>query len=538
MKGIPVNSLNHEMRSGLLEGLMRAQKERMEAVVIFGEGKGFSAGADINEFPRRKHMLPPMLGDVVSAIDNSDIPVVAGIHGYCFGGALEVALACQYRLADRSAKLAFPEVNIGLIPGAGGTQRLPRLVGPEMALNMCIFGEAVDSTTALERGLVDQILTHDMSKLVSAKDSKVIDNFGVEEIVDFALARAEEASSNDDTPLDARRLSLLLPADIPGGDAPDDFWLDYHAKHLASGGRREAVGSSAPMAAFRAVQIACKVPTFETGAGMERRQFDELSQGVEARALQYAFFGDRKARQVVKDVQALNASGYSSDGHGSTNTRAEAVWAVCDTMFERYAREVALLVRSGLATADEVDRALYDFLGMPHKPSEVAMAWGEDLSVAAAGVSGSSSSSGGEEGEASSTLAKADIVARCMYPVINEGFRLLHQSLEHPSLQHDGSQSAAILPEEVDVVFRHAHLLASKTGDNSIGAGNVFPRSRGGPMFFAENDIGLRDVMSGLKALHEAEPDRPLSLEPCQMLVDTVQACSTLREEMYFRSNK
>ena len=138
LRNIPANSLCLALRSDLLAGLVRARKERVEAVVIFGEGKGFSAGADINEFPRRRHLQQPMLGDVVRAIDNSEVPVIAGIHGYCFGGALELALACQYRLVDRTAKLAFPEVNIGLIPGAGGTQRLPRLVGSKLALDMCV----------------------------------------------------------------------------------------------------------------------------------------------------------------------------------------------------------------------------------------------------------------------------------------------------------------------------------------------------------------------------------------------------------------
>lgn len=590
IRNIPANSLSLDVRSGLLDGLMRARKEKMEAIVIFGEGRGFSAGADINEFPRRRHLQTPMLGDVVKAIDQSEIPVIAGIHGYCYGGALELALACQFRLADRTAKLAFPEVNIGLIPGAGGTQRLPRLVGSELALDMCVYGEPLDSHASLQHGLVDKLLQHDMSIQISGQNSKVTENFAIEELADYALEQAEEARRNKDF-LDSRRLSqLALKSSAAGqeGAPPDEFWLDYHAKNIANGSVKHKNGSKAPVAAFRCVQIACKVPTFDAGLTMERRQFEELSQGVEARSLQYSFFGDKKAKQILAAIDYAyktdNIGESSSSGNGNGNgknggglsgvseeevQKARKVWTLCQRMLDRYATEVALLIDKGLARPDEVDEALAGFMGMPHKPTELARALG---ALPPLPLPGEESERGGVGSTSSGratppgvldpfakSLNKADIAARCLFPMINEGFDLLQTELDRAmssggggditddNANSGGGGSAMITPDEVDAVFRHAPLLSIHAGTGQEQeqeqeqkvpslTGAVFPRYRGGPLFFAENDVGLRDVLSMLKSWHEAEPDRQPSLQPSGLLVDTVQGCSTLREEIYYKS--
>ena len=119
MRNIPVNSLSVDLRRSLLEGVQRARREKMEALVIFGEGKGFSAGAELAEFALKKHLKPPILREIVDAMEDCPFPVVAGIHGYCLGGALALALGCHYRMADRSAKRLGSEVNVGLIPGSG-----------------------------------------------------------------------------------------------------------------------------------------------------------------------------------------------------------------------------------------------------------------------------------------------------------------------------------------------------------------------------------------------------------------------------------
>ena len=528
MRNIPVNSLSLDMRRSVLDSLLRAHKDDVNALIIFGEGKGFSAGADISEFPRKKHLQTPVLKDVVAALEESDIPVVAGIHGYCLGGALELALACHYRLADRSAKMGFPEVNIGLIPGAGGTQRLPRIVGPKMALDMCIYGKSVSIDEAYDNNLVDGVLRHDMSKIVSAHDSDLSANFAVQELTEFALARAVEGKDA----LRKRKVSEILPEHIPG-DTSDAFWLNYHADHVHGGHgatlQRSLRGSKAPAAAFRAVQVACKIPSFETGVAMERRAFDELALGAEARSLQYAFFGDKKMREARLVVKALN--GLKEEGRdalrgdlkvpgvdGAVVSRVKALWAVAENMVHRYGREVALLVGSGQVTSEQVDEALCGIVGMPHKPSKVVEALGLHVTAASASVGG-----GHKEDTAGESLGAAEVIARCLFPFFNVGLDALLSSLDS-----SGSFTAAVEPDELDAVFRHAHLLP---GSNSP----VFPRFRGGPIFYAENDVGLRDVMSSLKAWHEADESRAPSVAPSQLLVDTVQACSTLREELYFR---
>lgn len=303
MRNIPVNSLNLDLRKSLLECMQKAKKDKMEALVIFGEGKGFSAGAEFTEFSRRKHLEPPLLREIVDELEDFEIPVVAGIHGYCLGGALALALGCHYRMADRSTKIGFPEVNIGLIPGSGATQRLPRLVGPEMALDLCVSGENVPIHKAFESKLVDKILLHDLSKLISAQDSDLAANFAVQELTEFALEKAAEGPDA----LKKRNMRHISHEDIPG-DTSDAFWLDYHAKHIEGGKERFRAerGTKAPAAAFRSIQVACKVPSFDTGMQMEKRAFDELALGIEARSLQYASVGDMRHREVLKVVKALN----------------------------------------------------------------------------------------------------------------------------------------------------------------------------------------------------------------------------------------
>jgi hypothetical protein len=142
----PVNGLGHATRSGIVEGIAKAaENAAIKAVVIVGEGRGFSGGADIREFNTPKAMQEPSLMTVISIVEASDKPVIAAIHGVAMGGGLELALGCHYRVAVAGAQIALPEVNIGILPGAGGTQRLPRILGLEPALNMIVSGKTIMS---------------------------------------------------------------------------------------------------------------------------------------------------------------------------------------------------------------------------------------------------------------------------------------------------------------------------------------------------------------------------------------------------------
>ena len=153
----PVNALSQQVRDGIVKGMQQAIADSaVKAVVLICDGRTFIAGADITEFG--KPPQSPSLHDVCDAIENSTKPVIAAIHGTALGGGLETALCCHYRVAVPSAKCGFPEVNLGLLPGAGGTQRLPRIVGPEQALQMVTSGAHVDAKTCLAAGLLDEIV--------------------------------------------------------------------------------------------------------------------------------------------------------------------------------------------------------------------------------------------------------------------------------------------------------------------------------------------------------------------------------------------
>ena len=161
----PVNALSQAVRQGLLDAITTAQADASDAVVLSCEGRTFIAGADITEFgkPRREPMLP----QVLDALENSSKLVVAAIHGTAFGGGFEVSLACHYRCALASAQVGLPEVKLGLLPGAGGTQRTPRLSGVKFALDMIASGNPVAAVRAREVGLLDALI-EDKDLLVGA----------------------------------------------------------------------------------------------------------------------------------------------------------------------------------------------------------------------------------------------------------------------------------------------------------------------------------------------------------------------------------
>src|SRR5215213_2753802 len=155
----PVNALGHAVRQGLVAAIEEAEADdAVNAIVIACEGQTFFAGADVSEFGTPKAFEQPMLPQVVDRIENCTKPVVAALHGTALGGGLEVALGCHYRVAVASATMGLPEVKLGLLPGAGGTQRLPRIAGVTHALEMCATGTPVSAKEAYDCGLVDRLI--------------------------------------------------------------------------------------------------------------------------------------------------------------------------------------------------------------------------------------------------------------------------------------------------------------------------------------------------------------------------------------------
>ena len=169
----PVNALKYEVRAGILEGVTKASTDAgVAAIVIASAGRTFIAGADITEFG--KPPKAPSLIDVIAAIDEVKKPVIAAMHGTPLGGGLEITLACHFRVAAPDTRLGLPEIKLGLIPGAGGTQRLPRLVGVEKALDMILSGNPIPAQDALSVGLIDEIIEGDLIEGAIAFARKVV----------------------------------------------------------------------------------------------------------------------------------------------------------------------------------------------------------------------------------------------------------------------------------------------------------------------------------------------------------------------------
>ena len=262
----PVNSLGHAVRQGLVEGIREAEAdENVKAVVIVGEGQTFFAGADISEFGTPKAFAEPMLPQVVDIIENCSKPVVAAIHGTALGGGLEVALACHYRVALPSAKLGTPEVKLGLLPGAGGTQRLPRVAGVRKALEMCATGNPISAKEAFDCGLVDRLIEDDL--------------------IPHAVGYAEEVRDVRPLPKSSERQYKINECD------PTVF------EEFRKENARKFRGFDAPEANIRAVEYSCKLP-YERGVLEERKLFMELMSGNQAKAQQYFFFAERKAAKI------------------------------------------------------------------------------------------------------------------------------------------------------------------------------------------------------------------------------------------------
>ena len=269
----PVNALSHHLREALM-GHLKALREDpgVDAIVISCAGRTFVSGADITEFGTAKALASPNLPELCSMLETMPKPTVAAIHGTALGGGLELALSCHYRVADPKSLLGLPEVKLGLLPGSGGTVRLPRLVGPEKALAMIVSGNPIGAKEAHASGLVDAIAAGDL--------------------VAEAAAFARSTVGGKLAPV-RERDERVSGVDLDGFDA------------MVKETTKKARGLEAPIAAAQAVRNALTMP-FDEALKAERASFIHLVQGDQSRAQRHLFFAEREAARVPgigKDVQ-------------------------------------------------------------------------------------------------------------------------------------------------------------------------------------------------------------------------------------------
>jgi 3-hydroxyacyl-CoA dehydrogenase len=290
----PVNGLGHETRLGIANGLERAMADAaVKAIVVTGAGKAFSGGADIREFGTPKALAEPNLLSVILALEASTKPIVAAIHSVCMGGGLELALGCHYRVVAPGTQVALPEVKIGLLPGAGGTQRLPRVLGLETALNMIVSGETVKSEL-----------------LAKAPGQKLLDQLADGDVVEAAIAYAGKVA-------DVRPLPMVR--DLKVKHANPEAYLQF-ARNMVAGMSKNL---PAPLKALEAVAGSAKLK-FDDGMKLERELFTALMFTPESRALRHAFMAERATTKIpdvpadtpLRDVKKLAVIGAGTMGGG------------------------------------------------------------------------------------------------------------------------------------------------------------------------------------------------------------------------------
>ncbi|MGB5093095.1 MAG: enoyl-CoA hydratase-related protein, partial [Parvibaculum sp.] len=269
----PVNALSAPIREGIANGMAKALADpAIKAIVLICEGRTFIAGADITEFGKAPQ--GPSLQDAQNAIENAPKPVIAAIHGTALGGGLEVALTCHYRVAVPSAKCGLPEVNLGLLPGAGGTQRLPRIVGPEKALEMMTAGSHVPAKECLAMGLVDELV----------EEGKLREG---------ALAFARKVIAEKRPLKKVRDLNEKVEA----ARGKPEIFANFRKENA-----RKFRGFLAPEYNIRCIEAAVNLP-FDEGLKAERKMFMELMTGSQSAAQRYVFFAERQVWKLA-DVPA------------------------------------------------------------------------------------------------------------------------------------------------------------------------------------------------------------------------------------------
>jgi 3-hydroxyacyl-CoA dehydrogenase len=337
-----VNGLSLEVRAGISAALQRAIADpSVRAIVLTGAAGLFSGGADIREFGTPANTTDPTLHQLIERVETSEKPVVAAISGTCLGGGLELALAAHYRVARTEAKLGMPEVKLGIIPGAGGTQRLPRLVGVERAIEMIVSGEPVSARDLADTALLDRVVDGD--PLPAALDLAASDD-----IANTPLRRTR------DIPLNQPNLAALCDA-------------------VRTGLKTQRPLLPAPLRAVDAIEAASK--SFDEGLTIERRAFLELMDTPESKGLRHAFFAERAAGKVygitpptaVRPLDQAAVIGAGTMGAGIAVALLDAgipVWlveadqAALDRGWARIAGIYDGQVKRGKLTASERDRRL------------------------------------------------------------------------------------------------------------------------------------------------------------------------------------
>jgi 3-hydroxyacyl-CoA dehydrogenase len=261
----PVNGMGHALRQEVSQHLDAAVADaNVRAIAIIGAGKLFCGGADIKAFNTPASRAEPSSRTLVRRIEDGTKPVIAAIHGSALGLGLEFAMGCHYRIAQRGARLGLPEVKLGLLPGGGGTQRLPRLAGVEAAARVIVDGENVDAGEALSLGLVDEVAEG--------------------ELLPAALAFAERVAQRKEHPVASRRAAP---------QAPDAHWFDAQRARIAAKRR----GQPAPLECLACIEAATRLP-FDEGLKFERERFDVLVNGIESKAMRHLFLAERAAAKV------------------------------------------------------------------------------------------------------------------------------------------------------------------------------------------------------------------------------------------------
>jgi len=358
----PVNALSHSVRKGLVDALNAAAIDDTGITILRCAGRTFIAGADITEFG--KPPQAPALATVLEALESHPKPVVAAIHGTALGGGLELALCCDYRLALGTAKVGLPEVNLGLLPGAGGTQRLPRLTGLEIAIDMITSGRPLSATDAQAAGIVDRVSGDDLAQAAT----------------DFALELLTQGAS--------KRLTKDIPLQFNGEDAA-----------LLSGARdtiaKRLKGQTAPQRILDCLNAAGTMP-FEEGLKVERQAFEACMADPQSSALRHQFFAERAAAKIegmaagteAKSVKRVGIIGAGTMGGGIAMCFAQAGFetTLVDRDQEGLNRGMSIIrknydisVQRGRLSADQVS----SFLSRLEATTNWEMLKGVDLVVEA-----------------------------------------------------------------------------------------------------------------------------------------------------------
>ena len=342
----PVNALSPGVPEGIVESVERGNTDpAIRAMVLIGAGRSFIAGADIRTFGT--YRPPPVEGRRPhQVLDASQKPVVAAIHGYALGGGFELALASNYRIAVPSAKIGLPEVLIGILPGSGGTQRLPRLIGPKAAMDMIVSGRHVPAEEAHRLGIIDELVPEGA------------------DLREAAIAFAHRIA-------DKRPVPRIREHDEKLAEAKTDPGLfDAMRRQIA----RRARGQRAPYHCIAAVEAACTMP-FDEGIRREREMFDELENSAEARALRYAFFAEREVARLpdiprdtpLRPIKTAAIVGAGTMGGGISMSFAEFGFPVkllevsqeaLDRGLARIRANYQTSVRRGSLTEAEMNRRL------------------------------------------------------------------------------------------------------------------------------------------------------------------------------------